>query len=129
MKNHNSYKFVGFFLVLFLFAASLTFAQESQTKKADIVKKTTYTKTVNMDKKDCKTVCPYSKKKQAKMTSKNKDNCSSACKAKHGKQLKAEQMKAKQIKVNTTDKVKMTQTMKDGHKCNVQCKNGCTAKS
>ncbi len=124
MKNHNSYKFIGFFLVLFLFAASLTFAQESQTKKADIVKKTTYTKTVNMDKKDCKTVCPYSKTKQAKMTSKNKDNRSSACKAKHGKQLKAKQMKA-----SAAGKVKMTQTMKDGHKCNDQCKNGCTAKS
>lgn len=128
MKNHNSYKFIGFFLVLFLFAASLTFAQESQTKKTDVIKKASVTKSIDTAKKNCNSkdytssTCTHSKAKEAKMTSKK--NCGTDCKANHGSK-----MKAKQIKVNTTDKVKMTQTMKDGHKCNDQCKNGCTAKS
>jgi len=124
MKNHNSYKFVGFILVLFLFAASLTFAQDSQTKKAVVVKKASVTKSIDTGKKNCNyknntsSTCPHAKAKEAKMTSKN--NCGADCKANHGSK-----MKAKQIKVNTTDKVKMTQTMKDGR----QCKNGSTSKS
>jgi len=128
MKNHNSYKFVGFFLVLFLFATSLTFAQESHTNKTDVIKKASVTKSVDTAKKSCSnknytsSTCPYAKAKHTKMTSKN--NCGADCKVKHGSN-----MKAKQMKTNAAGKVKMTQTMQNGHKCNDQCKNGCTAKS
>ena len=91
MKNLNLYRSLGTLLVLFLFAASITFAQESKAKKTDAVKNTSYTKTVDTAKKDCSkdytsSTCTHAKTKDAKMT--GKKNCTGDCKAKHGAMMK-----------------------------------------